>query len=53
MYQSLATALIELASQLQAASLRVPISQLSLMAGLLFAAGCSLLKNVPFNTYER
>ena len=53
MYQSLATALIGMASQLQAASQSIPISQLSLMAGLMFAAGCSLLKNVPFNTYER
>jgi hypothetical protein len=53
MYQGLASSLHGLASWLQSASENVPISQLSLMAWVMFVLSCSLAGNNPFNTPEQ
>jgi len=53
MYQGLASFLIGLASWLQLASESLPISQLSIVAWIMFALSGSFTRNNPFKSPER
>ena len=53
MYQGLALSLDVLATWLQSASERVPVSQLSLMAWAMFVLSGSFAGRSPFNSTEQ